>query len=904
MEVETHPFNIKPLTSPPGFELRQPPGAFANSDYETKVVWSCRTSRRYHVFAAVRCLTVTVMQIALTAAENNLPPLRPPAVPLVACDPYFSIWSPADKLTDADTEHWTSSPHRLTSLVRIDGKTFRLMGKEPADVPALLQTNLEVLPTRTVYAFEGEGMRVKMTFMTPALPEDLMVYSRPLTYLTWELENLRRDARKVEVLFGADAEIAVNDPTQQVVGSSENGPDLTVLKIGSTDQPVLAKRGDMLRIDWGYFYLAAPQSQAPAAAILPAKSFWRDGFVNAAGSSSAAKVTAPPAPAGDLVAAMELDCGKVGGLVVSRWLMLAYDDEYSIQYFKQNLRPYWRRNGDNAGALLKKAAADYDALVKRCAAFDTALMADLAHAGGQKYAELCALAYRQCYAGNKLVADANGQPLIFSKENSSSGMICTVDLIYLLSPQLLLSPSLAKAMLVPILDYASSTRWPWPYAPHDLGLYPVASRPIFGGGEVNGQPMPVEETGNMLIMLAALAQIEGHTGFCEKYWPLLEKWADYLQTNGFDPAEQLCADDFSGTLAHNANLSVKTICALGAFARLCDLRGDQVKAREWLERAKGYAAQWVKAAADGDHYRLAFDQPGTWSQKYNLVWDRILGLDLFPDSVREQEMKFYRTKQNAFGLPLDHRETYTINAWTLWTATLTQNRDDFAALFDPIWRFINETKQRVPISDWVWTQQPIPRGFQARPVVGAFFLQMLYDRDTWKKWASYDTNQPANWATFLKPPKLVVVVPTAENEPMQWRYTMQAPPASWPQPAFDDRPWKAGPAGFGIKGATAATVRTEWNTADIWLRREVTLPEGNWTELSFRLYRSVGVQIYLNGVLAATFPGDVADYQQVRVKGQARLRISPGRNVIAVHAARAANVQFIDVGIVDVRPDE
>jgi hypothetical protein len=111
--------------------------------------------------------------------------LRPPSVPLVACDPYFSIWSPADKLTDADTVHWTGKPHRLTSLVRIDGKCFRLMGKEPAAVPALPQTGLEVLPTRTIYTFEGEGVRLTLTFMTAALPDDLMVYSRPVTYLTW-----------------------------------------------------------------------------------------------------------------------------------------------------------------------------------------------------------------------------------------------------------------------------------------------------------------------------------------------------------------------------------------------------------------------------------------------------------------------------------------------------------------------------------------------------------------------------------------------------------------------------------------------------------------------------------------------------------------------------------------------
>src|SRR5208282_3721563 len=121
----------------------------------------------------------------IVSARQAATALRPPSVPLVACDPYFSIWSPADKLTDADTVHWTGKPHRLTSLVRIDGKAFRLMGKEPTDVPALPQTGLEVLPTRTLYTFAGEGVRLTLTFMTAALPENLMIYSRPVTYLTW-----------------------------------------------------------------------------------------------------------------------------------------------------------------------------------------------------------------------------------------------------------------------------------------------------------------------------------------------------------------------------------------------------------------------------------------------------------------------------------------------------------------------------------------------------------------------------------------------------------------------------------------------------------------------------------------------------------------------------------------------
>ncbi len=160
---------------------------------------------------AILHATILLACLQIASGSQAAPALRPPSVPLVACDPYFSIWSPADKLTDADTVHWTGKPHRLTSLVRIDGKAFRVMGKEPAEIqwpgyqaapdPAFA----EVLPTRTIYTFEGEGVRLTLTFMTAALPDDLMIYSRPVTYVTWDVAATDgRNARWSDANFDAD----------------------------------------------------------------------------------------------------------------------------------------------------------------------------------------------------------------------------------------------------------------------------------------------------------------------------------------------------------------------------------------------------------------------------------------------------------------------------------------------------------------------------------------------------------------------------------------------------------------------------------------------------------------------------------------------------------------------------
>ena len=432
------------------------------------------------------------------------------------------------------------------------------------------------------------------------------------------------------------------------------------------------------------------------------------------------------------------DLGAVGPAGASRFAMLAYDDIKSIRYFSNDLPAWWRRGGATMEATLATAARDRDALEARAKTFDAELQRDLEKAGGPKYAAIAMLAFRQTLAATKLVADTNGRPLLFPKENFSNGCIATVDVIYPMAPQFLLfGPELAKALLIPNLEYASSPRWRFPFAPHDLGTYPHATGQVYGGGErTEENQMPVEETGNMLILVAAIAKMEHNAGFAAPYWPVLVKWAAYLRDKGFDPENQLSTDDFAGHLAHNVNLSAKAIIALGAFSQLSRMHGDEALAAEYRTIAEQLAARWAKEADDGDHFRLAFDQPGTWSQKYNLVWDRVLGLNLFPAAVARKEMAFYRRVQGRYGLALDNRRLYTKLDWISWTATLTGSRADFEALIAPVFDFLNATPHRVPMSDWYWTHDATHTGFQARSVVGGVFLPLLYDEGVWTRWAA------------------------------------------------------------------------------------------------------------------------------------------------------------------------
>src|SRR6185503_16017462 len=96
-----------------------------------------------------------VASLAASSLFAQVPPLRPPSVPLVANDPYFSIWSPANELHAKNTVHWTGKPQAINSLIRVDGQAFRLMGEEPRGLATLPQTALQVLPTRTIYEFKN-----------------------------------------------------------------------------------------------------------------------------------------------------------------------------------------------------------------------------------------------------------------------------------------------------------------------------------------------------------------------------------------------------------------------------------------------------------------------------------------------------------------------------------------------------------------------------------------------------------------------------------------------------------------------------------------------------------------------------------------------------------------------------
>ena len=329
------------------------------------------------MFQHARLTALGLLLACLPVFSQN----RPPATPLITHDPYFSIWSNTDKLTDSPTRHWTGHPQPLSSLVRIDGKTFRIMGTDPRSVPPLPQTSMQVSFTHTRYTFSSGSVEITLTFFTPAFLDDMDILSRPVTYLTWTAHSTDNAEHQVSVLLDASPDIATSMDHQPVTFSRHRTATSEVLSVGTRDQAVLNRSGDDLRIDWGYFNIAIPDSEGSKStlSVRPTEAFARDGILDAVDTIEGPMATDRFTPH----MAVALPFGSVGSQPVSRHLLVSYTEGYAIQLMHQNLRPWWQRNNMPVADMLDQAEREYTALEARGVRFDADLTADLTKTAGR-----------------------------------------------------------------------------------------------------------------------------------------------------------------------------------------------------------------------------------------------------------------------------------------------------------------------------------------------------------------------------------------------------------------------------------------------------------------------------------------------------------------------------------------
>ncbi len=567
----------------------------------------------------------------------------------------------------------------------------------------------EVQPTQTHYAFRCGEVELRLSFTDPRLPGDMETLARPVNYISYRAKSLDGKAHDVSIYFEVDPHRAFR-AGQSTELIERDG--LTLMRTGRERQELwVDKEKDAPA--WGYFYLGTGEevSCAQGDAAEMRRYFMECGDLKGMRRSDERRYTA-------FAQRLELDSER------PQHLTAAFDGLYAMNYFGEDIRPYWNKDGETSiERLYREAESDYRKLMTKCFAFDRKLMDEATRAGGKEYAELCALAYRQTTSAFQLSESPEGNPLYFTT------WVGPMDVYYSASPLFLYTcPELLKAMLNPFFEYSESGKWKKPFPPRKLEGYP------FVNGSNRGGDWPIEEAGNALIMVAAIAQAEGEATYAERHWETLTKWAAYLRENGVDTGTQSDADAFvRKTSPRHANLSAKLVVAVAAYARLAETLGKKEIAEEYRRSAEAMAKEWMEKADAGDHYKLAFGLPDeSWGLKYNLVWDGLLDLNLFPEEALRKELAFYAGKVADYGFPLESGTHLARAEWMIWAASMTDDAETFASFVSPLYRYLNETPKRLPMPDTYdsgsakWAKQ------SNRPVVGGCFIKLLKSKWQYK----------------------------------------------------------------------------------------------------------------------------------------------------------------------------
>ncbi|HLH46243.1 MAG TPA: DUF5127 domain-containing protein, partial [Acidimicrobiales bacterium] len=548
-------------------------------------------------------------------------PLRPPAVPLATRDPYTSAWLCDTDLTGGWAQGWDGPPMQVCGLARVDGQALVWCGRpDLAGVPAMRQVKLQVTSTRTVFTFEDAGVRLEAEWLSPVEPGNPTLQSVPLALLTVTVTSTDGRRHDVQLYCEISGQWVSWDDTDVISwGTSQTANRHWAAQLVSPSP--LSEHNDMAA--WGSVVFSTTPAgstyQAGAAATLREQFAARGALTGDVDPHFRAIDDAAPA------FGLAHDLGAVGPRPAdARWSMGHVLDAPAVRYLGQPLDPLWTRHWSSWSDMADAFLAGAPAARRRAVALDDRIARAAAAAGGPGYAALCALAVRQAYAACYLVAGPDGQPWAFLEEISSDEDISTVDIILASSAVwLYLDPRYLAMLLEPVLSYAASDRWTEPYAPHSLGFWPLADGNPPGAAS---EPMPIQESAGMLVMIAALAARDGSGALplVERYSDLWPRWAALVAAQLPEPPSQLATVDYLGPSAGNTNLACLGVVGLGAAAQLATLLRRHDEAREWSAQATRFAGEWAAAATDADGRHLDAEEGagGSWSILCNAFWDR------------------------------------------------------------------------------------------------------------------------------------------------------------------------------------------------------------------------------------------------------------------------------------------
>ena len=665
------------------------------------------------------------------------------AYPLFLNDPFFSIWTGTTKLNDSDTIFWTGETKRTYGILKVDGKSYSFMGC-PEGMEKMEQKEVSLSLFRTDYLFSADEADLKVSFFSPLPLSDLKLMSMPTAYLEYEILP-KKPIGKAEVILTISEDWCHIVPEHQEmrgdVFATQHGE---VGFFGLERQELLNRTGDRIAADWGYYFIGAQSCYCHSIPDFQDVSkeltfdVEADTTVYLTGVNTHEKLEAP----------------------AKDKFIVAFDDVASINYYGRVLKGYYLSEDKSVMDAIAYSYTDYDKIQETCDACEKQLIVDCKKYS-EDYLHILNVSYRQVVAAHKLVADYDGSLLYFSKECGSGGCLATADVTYPTMPMLALyCPELLKASMEPVFKMASLPMWDYPFAPHDAGMYPYSCGQIYRvknrqegkyhrniwfrndwkhdvlppyylfpkASDIYYDQMPIEECGNMLLITALYLASGGEKEYIGKYLPLLDTWCNYLIDKGLIPENQLCTDDFMEYQDKNMNLALKAIVAIRSYGSILEQYGKDGSRYEAIAKER---VEQIKRDYGHTYLPLSFgDTQDTYSIKYNLLFDKLLGYNMFEQEFLEREVQVCLDHMLPYGFPLDSRTKLTKTDWMLWMAALSDKPEAATAILKALRNYIDsDVSPHKPFPD-IYDCETGEQGIQFvnRTVQGSMFVLLLKDK--------------------------------------------------------------------------------------------------------------------------------------------------------------------------------
>ncbi|KIY49337.1 DUF1793-domain-containing protein [Fistulina hepatica ATCC 64428] len=665
---------------------------------------------------------VLVIAHAAFAFDWTAIPFNPSSIPLAVRSPYLSAWLPQGEGTALNgiwPEFWNGAILGWAGFVRVDNTTYTFLGTPivSADYKDAVQQSVQITTTRSIFSLTAGSVDLNVTFLSP-------VESLPFSYMALSARTNDGESHSVQIYTDISAEWASGDRSLTVNWTTTTSNDVMSHKVGLQDPNVYGEASDQASYGAAYYStnLTDKLTYQTGRDTSVRGQFIENGVLKDSFNSTYRAVD-DEWP----VFAFASDLGSVNSEYSDPVVFsIGYVRDPALQYIvaddqMEERSLYCWSQFSSADDAVSFFLNDYSDALQRAQALDEQAQSD-ASQYGDNYAGIVVMSIRQALGAMEITRKSGNSfdtddVLLFMKEISSDGDVNTVDVIFPAWPVLLyLNATLGKYILEPTLRYQATGQFPDAYAVHDLGTYPNAT----GHNDGNDEAMPLEECGNMLIMTLSYTQSSGDTYLIDTYYDLLDQWAQVLVNDSLIPALQLSTDDFAGQLANQTNLAIKGISGIQAMSRIARLAGKDSQASNYSSIAADYVRQWQSLAMsdDGDHLTLNYGNSSSWGLAYNLYADKLLNLDLFPQSIYSMQTSWYGGVFNEYGAPLDTRHTYTKSDWEMWTAAIVTTKTVRDMFIDAVYAYATDGDSTQPFGDWYNTTTGAVNSFRARPVVG------------------------------------------------------------------------------------------------------------------------------------------------------------------------------------------